>query len=659
MKDESKDIIENQVERLNALGLSKIDQETISGLVPELKSIAKDYGKFNFSLERTYKKNQLTENEANQENRNFLFTVSSKLNNKLFIVMWLIVASIAASLNMKAAQTVVPDSWGNGETTISFIVSLCFIIFIDIIIASQVTFFYNKQDAEQEQKIKFEYLGKVQNQSNGVVTENEQKGEKEVLEKVQGKYLDEPDKDKKLPFDVKLNFGILGIYFSVEFFASIYDIITYDTFNIIALAIPISAALLNLMSGYLRGMTIVYPRNKKKIRNHYQEVHSKIDKKKLVQDIKLMNYLTKKYKENGNISHNEIEKIKTGHKTWLKLKEMRRKFEKDLSNVQSKNTDNDSKKQLIIVANIIQVLEKFKNEVEDLISSSEYFGLDPDMLNNFSNDIKNQYTKYQGELTKIQSTISKIDDREKVMRERERINDVIKEHQTIIKNYKQEYHQKIDSIINTSLENYSLLNETIKSLDKLNLEIAFIEQIITQIKRTQGRLKVFEDSQDELISKNVNNQIENLKVEEIEYEQKIENLKKTKFEKLLPKKRILELEKFGSSLRSKFKKEESNLKSELSKKKESLIGEYQQENSGEPNSVNQNRRIALGNELNLIEIEYLEEIIEIIKNYIYRLEGIHKEIIELKGDILVIQRIINDFQKDTEKYENMLREIEN
>lgn len=317
-------LLEPLSKRLDALILPQADQAQMATLLPEIRDVAVDLGEFTFCFEKAqkYKKNE--SDEPGKKTFKFLY----KLKLSARYGMWAILAMMAAALNTKAVETVVPSEWPkNVGLSVAFVASIGIVYVVDLLIASNIKFSLGRNDAESERQILLHYQGarsgndnnnansmvpQAANLTPGAILDAQIYGEKRALEYGQGKYF------KKNSIFSFASLFFLALYFSVEFSAALYENIytggidaNSSMIDFISVAAPpLLGALFNVMTGILNGYSIAYPKGRQEVSSEYVQKYFTVDRNTLERQLQVMNFMTNIFLNNPSITSDEFRRIR-------------------------------------------------------------------------------------------------------------------------------------------------------------------------------------------------------------------------------------------------------------------------------------------------------------------------------------------------------------
>ena len=655
------------LERLIALNLSEQDQSKLCRLIPEIFKIAEDYGEFTFSFDRkdiyTGAEERQKSSESSKKSRKIKFGFTGNISKKIIIFIWFIASSIAAVLNIKSAEAAIPDIYEKVEGPLAFIISIVIIFIVDFIIASQITFLYSKRDAEREESFFIGYKGKGRNLSSGLISNQKKEGEIKALRKAQERYLsklyetENSEKSKKIPLDIKIELWLLSAYFSIEFIASIYSVYQYGILNLFAISAPLLAALINVMSGYFRGRALAYPSERKKISGKYEDIYSKLAESNIEDDVYLMNYLTNEYRKNTEVTSEEIENLKMKQKTWITLRRLRGEFFREFEALDIKPGEKLPKQflneeYLEVVKKALNLINKYKNELNDFTESAEYLNFSPEMLQGFSSYLNEQYYSYNKQLDQLEKVLEEEASRQSYVEKLNQINTIFDEHNEVVSNYQNEYRNAMENIRNNfnNSPEYNPSHSIAREVKESEAEKDFTMIFLSQIRRTKKRLRAIDAGKIKLDSGDIGSKFRELEEDEKRAESKINQLEEYREKHLNPRFKIMEIEKYCTSLRSKFKKKEFDLEQKMHNNIRQMRANYLEKSATTVLPLGTNVNDSIDKQTREFNLQYTREILEEIERCQNILIALKTELIALQRNTGLVDKIYQDFEEDKSRF---------
>lgn len=353
-----------EVPNLKSENFHHKNQADFASKVPDILHIAFVVGKYKFCLDKKIKYEQinLEEDEAGE---NFFLKIVKRLNKTSRFFIWIFAFGVATVTNTSIAKLAIRDNVGdNLENTLSVMISGIFIYIIDLIISSNIKIFYSHRDAKTEQNILIESDRSSKNES---IKQEHIKGSDDAFTDVQKESLS----SNKWKF--RASAGVLTIYFSSEFFASVYQSFEYKTYEdelfLLIFIAPLLSAMINIFSGYIRGISISYPGERSLLSKKYKIETDRFNKDEILDDINLMNHLSDIYISNPEISTKELSCKRAEYIFDKEIDIFKNSFNNELNSIiqqygQSKNTQN--KLSLLCIEKILDHIDSSVHSADDL-----------------------------------------------------------------------------------------------------------------------------------------------------------------------------------------------------------------------------------------------------------------------------------------------------
>lgn len=465
-----------KTESLIASNLLPDEQNKFAEIEASSIGVAKDKGYCDFCL-RSFVKYKETAFDSSVA----LKIIGSIKNTNIRFFTWLFTCTVAAILNIQSATKIVPSNLSQPlpypvrpEIVVATIISFCFIIFIDRLIANEISSKRLKDDIESEK----EEFQELQQKNRGIINASEIDSAYRAFKDTQEKYfnvnryLKSKDIAQKKDVEIKriklrndvtsiISSTLIVLYFSAQFIFATQQIFSNSVnANWTNIAVPLFGTLLNFMTGWYNANAIVYPQKRNDLSNEYKTKITSEDLENLNKRIDRINFLTEIYLDNNPQSRAEF-------RTYLKYHEELEKFNSIKSELQEQiaefeNSQNNTAQDF---KNIIVKIKDCQDKINDIgYKITEDLDFTADSIKQYKDSLNPKIEEYQEQMELAEKESKEVD----LIASLQKIYDgFLEEKEKLEKEAESEINNLLNSNDNQSKKNWETNNIDVKKTKKI------------------------------------------------------------------------------------------------------------------------------------------------------------------------------------------------